>query len=379
MKKSLYILTTVAIVALIATIAWAVNQSSTATVVDTSEATTIAEMFKQGLKTNKENNRDLTDADLFGAALVSIAWERLGNHPDAAPQMFTAFEQYVSGKTPRERYTLWDVFLENLEAALLKSLDAEHLKTNWVIRQKAVEKQTTALKEWADATGKTLDVYAQTVSALKTLDKIEPLAPDVQQAVEFLLGEAEAPGFDNAELQSKAAGIAKTIDGKLADIVTQFEKDVATEKQRDRKGIVEAVPDDTKTEGNDKAWKIGRYQELLDKVLPIVQLRENSVVTFWTAYRQDENGDASFFERLVKTNQEAKRMQLLRYSLWTVQVLSSDSSITNISHIDPGLLETSVNALYSQREAELMTQRPNERGGDVRKILLGSKVPLTAF
>lgn len=379
MKKPIYVLTIITIVALIATIAWTMNQQPT-TLANTGETATIVDMFKQGLKTNQANSPNLHDADMFGAALVSIAWERLEKNPDAAPQMFTAFEQYVADKTPRERYSLWDVFLENLEAALLKSRNAEHLKTNWVIRQKATEKQTVALKEWAATTGKQLGDYAQTASKSATLAELEPLAPDVQEAVEFLLDEADTAEFDMTELQNKAANIARIIDDKLADVVTKFEQEVETERQRDLgPPIVGPDLDKTATKDNDKVWKIGKYQELLDEVLPIVNLRESPAVTFWTSYRKDENGDMTFLDRLAKTHQEARHLQRIRYNLWAVQVLSKDSSISEISHIDPGFLEPSVSASYSQREATAMSQQANERGRDAREILLRSKVPLSAF
>lgn len=385
MKKPIYVLTTIAFVALIATIAWAMNQSptTTTTATNTNETSTIVDMFKQGLKTSKESNSNTPDADMFGAALVSIALERLSNNPDVAPQMFAALEQHLIGTPPREQYSSWDVFLENLEAALLKSRDAEHLKANWMIRQKAIEKQATALKTWANTTGKKLDTYAKDISELTKLDDINPLEPDVQESIEFLLGEAESVGFDNTELHNKAAKIAKIIDDKLADIVTKFEQDVETERQRDLSEIVSPTLDEAESKGNDKVWKNGRYQELLDEFFPIVQLRENPAVTFWVPYRQDdsedESDDASFFERLVSTYQEAGRLQRIRYSLHAVRILSNDSSITQISHIDPGFLESATSALYSLRENELMTQRPNERSRDVREILLRSKLPLSAF
>jgi hypothetical protein len=338
----------------------------------------IADIFKLGLQTNRGKNPNLSDADMFSAMLISLAWQQFADEPDAAPQIFTVLDSYAVKFPARERYMLLDTFLENLETALLKSRDAEHLKTNWSIRQKAIEKQKAALNIWTSNTIKELDEFKQTVEKI-SLSDILPLDSSTQESIEFLLGDEIALEFDRKTLEEKVENIAEIIDRKLADMVKKFEAGIETERQIDLTGSVGPVLDKANSKDNLKVWEKGKYQELLNDALPLIQLRDNTAVSFWTAYLPVDREDNSFVERIGKAYQEAQRLQRLRYNLWAVRTLSADSDVSQLSHIDTGVLEPSVNALYSQQESELISKRPNERSRSVREILLRDKIPLLAF
>jgi hypothetical protein len=338
----------------------------------------ITDLFKQGLQINKETNPDLYDADIFGSVLVSMAWQQFAEEPDAAPLIFAVLDSYAAKFTPRAQYLLWDTFLENLETALLKSRDVNHLRTNWSIRQRAIEEQTEAITVWVENTTKKLDEYKQTVEKIP-LNDISLPDTEIQESLEFLLGGEESVTVDKSVLNEKTKSIAELIDSKLADIVKKFEADVETEKKRDLTDSVSPIPDEANSKERSKVWKKGRYQELLDDAMPIIQLQNNPAITFWAAYIPADKEDSSFIEKVGKAYQDISRLQRLRYNLWSVRLLSVDSTAFQFSLIDTGLLEPSVNALYSQRESELISSRPNERERAIREILTREKISLSAF
>jgi len=351
------------------------------TTTKTHNVESIVDIFKKGLQTNKENNPDLPDADLFGAALISIAWERFAENPDAAPAMFAAFEQFVSQSELSVRYQQWDTFLENLESALLHSKDAEHLRKNWQVRQKVIESQQKALQDWGKGVVTRLDAYANSLSELKNPAEIQPFERQNEIEVLFdLFASDEVAENVRKPLTDKANEIAKIIDGKLSQSVVRFEQEIETERKKDLPGSDEQFQPvkESETEGR-TVWKKGKYQELLECLLPLVALQDNPTIAFWSDYRNEEDTEDNFMQRLVIAYQEATRLQKIRYNLWVVRVLSSNSTITYLSHIDTGLLEPSVGALYSQRENELITQQPDRRANEIRRILLQNKVTLEAF
>ncbi len=357
----------------------------------TPEVESIVDMFTRGLQTNETNNKDLPDAEAFGDALISIALERFAETPDAAPAMFSAFEKYVSDAEMQERYTLWGNFLGSLDSALLHSKDTKQLRKNWNVRHKAIELQKTALRDWTQSIIKELDEYAIKLNERKDLESIQPF--EKQNEVEALLELfADEEIEESDKLQDKVNEIAKIIDGTLAELVLRFEEEIETERQKDLpNSTAQFAPEkESETEGLTK-WQAGPYQNLLMRLIPYVNLQDNPAISFWSnASRVDEveksSKQESFMERLVLAYQEAKRLQKIRYNLWSVRMLPKDSN-NALSYIDPGLLDPSVGALYSQINSELMAVSKNgyehiaipERQNTIRKILLQNKVTLEAF
>jgi hypothetical protein len=351
------------------------------------------EIFEQGLRAQEstKNNPDMSkvEADLFGAALIAIAWERFENCPDAAPQMFKSFDGFVSKSFKQSkssaryqhRFQQWDIFLQNLDSALLKSSDAKHLKKNWQIRRKAIERQQQALEEWIAYTLGELKSYADDLAQLSDLSEISEFSG--QDDVESLLGNEDFEELDvnkkRESLRKETQRIAEEIDGKLE----QFIKNVKAEIDNAKDLSVSVEPSGKAGEWGKPA---GACQQILNSIMPILELQNNTAIGFWENYREDNTDDQSdggAFSQLGSEYLRVTALQKLRYNLWVVDCLGKDNETRSkrLPLINTELLNTEANALYAQVLSDILQpKQPNQQSHlTVREILRGDKVPLEAF
>ena len=340
----------------------------------TSDVEGIVQTFREGLQLSQR-----ADSDMLGAAIIALALDQFMANPDAATEMFGAFEQFVSQSDLQVRYQQWGTFLESLDAALLQSKDADHLRQNWHIYQLVVDAQEKTLRECVEDIVVRLEAYASEIST-QDLDKVQPFAG--QDEIDFLFdigsGAVEVP--DMPVLKQKIGQVVESIEEKLLQSVVRFEQEVEAERNRDLDTSV-APSRESEVDGR-VSWKKGRYQEILEGIRSLSFVLNASGLLSWAGYNEetsDTDVASDFSSRLKTASQEAQRLQRLRYNLWAVRTLSADSTILQISFIDTGMLEPVVGALYSQREGELITRQTDHREREVRTLLLQEKVSLEAF
>jgi hypothetical protein len=350
----------------------------------------IINMFNEGTRINRTNNPDLDDADTLGAAMIQTALERFSDYPEAAAGMKTSFAAYVENLSPIERYLKWDVFLEYLDQTISQSNNADSVRSLWVIRQNIIKDQKSAILEEINETIQKTNVFIADLKRKKTLEEIisVPLAEDIQASLTFLLDELgdyqeeESSEISSAvsKLRSVVSEIPEIFDKAIQHATSKLTEDFETEKKKDKSldGAEAFIPS---REENSSVWKRGNYQILLDEIVELIKSLENPSIVFGNVYRKEtEIKIQNIQEQLAGLFEQTRRMQLIRYNLWVTRRLSSNATFDTLSIIDTGFLVSSVNALYSSKESELLQNDATHlRTQHIRKLLLTEKIGLNAF
>lgn len=358
------------------------------------ESEKITEMFRKGLRINSQNNPDLPDADAYGAALTQIALERFVECPNAASKMRSTFVAHIENSSAMARYAQWNIFLEYLERSLTHCTDTESMRRVWMVRSHVTEEQGKILLEITRQAEEMLDAFIvnlkkKSSSSEKTVPmfSIFEASNELQNLLDFLLNEHDSDTNVSSDvnttvdrIRTKATGIADAMNKGIETKVSGLERKIEAEKQKDisPNGADAFVPE----KDSEELWKTGSYQKLLDEILQLNTSLENDVFAYWEGLRNEDAPTTSngIRQRLASSFENARRLQSIRYNLWATRRLSSNATFDTLSLIDTGLLMSSVGALYSIKESELMQNDvPIQRAGHVRKLLLGNKAGLNAF
>ncbi len=352
----------------------------------------VVDMLKNGFQIAKER---LPDADECGAALVQTALERFADCPDAAAKIKIVYDSHVDKTDPIVRYTQWGLLLEYLDRSLNRCGDTASFQAVWKVRREIVEERQKAVMESVAKIGPALGSFVEKIgrvekSGSRFIEEFKSVEPnsETKDTLDFLLKEidVETNGMMTAKgeidrLRGKAGAVAKLLDGKLASSIVQLNQRLDAEKKKDLATDGAESYSPKNDAGNVDAWETGPYQRIMEEIVRSLALREDVSVVYWFEFQTNgTTTEANASEKLGKIYDEARRLQVVRYNLWTVRRLAGNVSIDVLARIDTGLLVPSVAAIYAEKESELMKgDNPSQRSLRVRKLLLTQKIGLDAF
>jgi len=128
----------------------------------------------------------------------------------------------------------------------------------------------------------------------------------------------------------------------------------------------------------------GRCQRIIEDLEQVFNMYEDMSIDYRKYFLlEDEaegtNNDFQFDTMLA----EVRHLQIIRYNLWAMQRLANNSPTTPIlSQINTNLLVRSVNAIYAEKESEIMSDAkdsPEQLSENLRTLLTAPKERLEAF
>ena len=180
------------------------------------------------------------------------------------------------------------------------------------------------------------------------------------------------------ELRSKVTEIVETLDGAF----TQLKQQLEVEAGKDKDHNIEVQAPKTK-EGVSNTWEPGTYQRIIETVTLANTARNDDPVIYWLDLHvpsDDSTTNTNTVVQLVETHSEAKRLQVLRYNLYALQLFERNN-ISDFTQIDQNLLLPPVGAVYAIRMSEYITPERIRSGvGQIRDLILQTqKIGLEAF
>ena len=210
---------------------------------------------------------------------------------------------------------------------------------------------------------------------------------DTKNMIDFLFEATDSEEEIAQDLREKLDSIRthmsvvfRFIEESIDQDIGKMETTLELEKQKDTstEGTDAYVPELHEDDADD--WKAGPYHQLLNDVLQLNASLDNESNAYWKKFVDEETKANDVHNRLVRLFEETTRMQRIRYNLWATRRLSNNTTYDMLALIDTGLLTSSVGALYSMKESELMQEgNPSQRSANVRKVLLRTKIGLNAF
>ena len=372
----------------------------------------IASLFEEGLKEAAGSDR----AEL----LTQMAIRLQDATPALTPLLWKRYADYLDKQNlaAEERVLRLTSYLESVDKAAVASHNKAEFESVWGIRTDVTEKRNAAAKavlsEIKEELAKKAEAIQQKSEKGNRVDAIKALSSVSEDILPKL--NAVKVAFQSVRPDSETA-INEIID-KVAfavnEVLSLAEKEVAALKQdRDKEkkaDLTENVPEPAeiaatseKKEGVSDKPKAGRYEALLRRIVELHQaLDEADLQSCLTAIQENKQAtgpDASQDEQLAEYEKrfsdlqkqieelsvDVPRRQGLRYNLWALSVIyrAQESGDWDgiLGRIDVGLLQPTVNALYSSTYDSLIHKEtdPRARVVTVQRILNSEKIGLPSF
>jgi len=279
----------------------------------------IIAMLENGWKVLAGGEADDSD---YGNALVRTTLERFVEHPGIAAEIKDVFSRYIDKDEHHRRYQQWSTLLDYLDASLIHCGDVDAFHAVWDVRREVIEELQQTVRE---------------INEVRT-SRIQ-------------------------ELTSR---------------ITELNRQIALERELTAKPNEDFSP---ATSGEENK---GGCQRIIEDLEQVFNMYEDISIDYWEYFLlEDEVEGTSNDFRLDAMLGEIRHLQFVRYNLWAMQRLVNNTPTAHIlSQIDTRLLVRSVDAIYAEKESEIMSDAkdsPEQLSENLRTLLTAPKVGLEAF